>query len=77
MKTKSVVISTIACWILLVAVDGVRGFFRSWYVGKLKNPFRFFYNAITCTRTLVLFTIAVMNFFLIISNSRTEKKYQK
>ncbi|NLW33288.1 MAG: hypothetical protein GXY77_17725 [Fibrobacter sp.] len=68
MKSRPVIITMIASWIFFIALDGIGSLFRAWYIRRMKNPFRFLYQTVGYGRTIVLFLIAVMNFFLILCN---------
>lgn len=65
MKSKMVLVYLIGSWILFIAFDSTGGMLRSWYLRKMNVPFRFLYRATNILRSFIIFTIAVLNFFII------------
>ena len=44
MKSNRLIVTIGAAWVLFIALDSFSGILRAWYLRKMSNPFRSFYQ---------------------------------
>jgi hypothetical protein len=64
-QEKNVINLLIGSWLLFIAVDSVIAIFKLWRLKKPNGISRFFDTLLSFVRGIVVFFIAVLNFFMI------------
>jgi fucose 4-O-acetylase-like acetyltransferase len=73
-KHRSVIVPMVAAWFLFIILDAFSSFFKTDNSNSRKQPFRCMSLVLKHFRSIVLFTIAILNFLLIVVKTGDHQK---
>jgi hypothetical protein len=74
MKTGKVFTALALAWVLFIFLDNISAIVRAIHVRRMNRPLRAAYSGVRWIRSALLFSIAVINLFMIVRQAGRESR---